>query len=498
MLLLKVSFSKTTIMKYFCLFILLMSNTVVTSAQTIKGKIVNVFDGKLLFTYSYDQQYSQTDTILLKPDGSFEKRFHFKGIGRVYLTTSEANATLTVFPSSALTIVANGETRKTFDETISITGKGSEICTEVFVFKDEKLKDIQWDYGLSADSFVTRLTYWKDLKNTLTRKLVQQRRVVAGLTPAELSLFYKVDSLNNLYWITGAFRDYHTQKLHMSSTEDSFFKQNIAPHAVLKDDADYMVVDQYRSFWYRYTLYQYEWALKTKDSTLLKKKGMIGGWLEEMQKGTKGKLQQAVLSDFLLGEFPFVYEYFPEKDFPVYDSLLQVFGKIPTNPAVFKRAQQLASIKKERRMLTAKGKAAPDFMLADSVGKQYALKDFAGKIIYLDVWASWCRPCVGEIPDYKKLVEKFKRQENVVFLSASIDNTKEDWIEKGLRKHNPPGLQLWVGKGGWNSEFVKTYYVSGVPLYVIIDKQGKIFNFNAPRPSSGAEIETALSEALQN
>lgn len=485
-------------MKYAVFPVFLLLNVYSTSAQAIKGKITNVPDGKLYITYSYDHLYRQTDTLQLKPDGSFEKRLHFKGIGNVYLTTSTAHLTLSVFPNSSLIITANAETREKFRKTLTIRGPGSEICTALFVLDDKRLKDIKWDYNLPADSFVIRLTYWRDMANAITRKLVKERSVKPGLTPDEVKLFLKTDSLNNLYWTIGAFRDYHSQRLDKTSEEDPFFQKNIAPYVTPTDDPDYMAADQYRYFWDRYVIYHYEWRKKGKDSILLKDKNWMAGRLEEICARLKGKLQQAVMAGVLLSEFPYCYEFNAEKDFPLYDSVLLVYGKQIDNPSVLQQTIRLSNIKKERRALTAKGKDVPDFILTDSSGKKYRLKDFAGRIIYLDVWASWCGPCIAEIPDYKKLVEKLGERNDVVFLSASIDDTKEDWIEKGLRKHTPPGLQLWAGKGGWNSVFAKTYFISGVPQYILIDGQGKIINFNAPRPSSGTEIETALNDALKN
>jgi hypothetical protein len=67
------------------------------------------------------------------------------------------------------------------------------------------------------------------------------------------------------------------------------------------------------------------------------------------------------------------------------------------------------------------GNIAPDFTATDAMGKSYSLHDFKGKFVYLDIWATWCGPCVGEIPAMEKLIEMFEG-EDVAFISVSVDD----------------------------------------------------------------------------
>lgn len=75
------------------------------------------------------------------------------------------------------------------------------------------------------------------------------------------------------------------------------------------------------------------------------------------------------------------------------------------------------------------GKKAADFSLLDQHGKTVSLSDFKGKYVYIDVWATWCGPCVQEIPMLEKLAKQLA-DKNIVFLSISIDKNKEAWLEK--------------------------------------------------------------------
>jgi thiol-disulfide isomerase/thioredoxin len=137
------------------------------------------------------------------------------------------------------------------------------------------------------------------------------------------------------------------------------------------------------------------------------------------------------------------------------------------------------------------GKAAPEFTCSDVNGKMISLKDFRGKVVYLDIWASWCGPCLKEIPSAKKLEEDF-RGKDVVFLCVSIDQNENAW-KKIIKEKEIVGIHL-ISKGDFDSEIAKKYNVKGIPRYYIIGKDGNIVNNNAERPSSNVkpDIEKLL------
>ncbi|WP_316823088.1 TlpA disulfide reductase family protein [Pedobacter gandavensis] len=141
------------------------------------------------------------------------------------------------------------------------------------------------------------------------------------------------------------------------------------------------------------------------------------------------------------------------------------------------------------------GKTPPSFALKDLNGKEVTLKDFAGKVVYMDFWASWCSPCRFEMKNGSpKLHEKFKDNKDVVFLYISIDDKAEAW-KKAIADDQIKGIHL-LSAGGMNSPVAKAFNIMGVPRYVIIGKDGKIFDGDASRPSEDstpARINEALS-----
>lgn len=116
-------------------------------------------------------------------------------------------------------------------------------------------------------------------------------------------------------------------------------------------------------------------------------------------------------------------------------------------------------------------------------GGKNKLEDFKGKYVYIDVWATWCGPCRAEIPHLKAIEAKY-HDKNIVFVSISIDLQKdfEKW-KKFVAEKELGGVQLFADKD-WKSEFIKSYNISGIPRFILIDPTGKIVKADAARPSS--------------
>ena len=118
------------------------------------------------------------------------------------------------------------------------------------------------------------------------------------------------------------------------------------------------------------------------------------------------------------------------------------------------------------------GNPAPEFSFPDAKGKMHSLKEFKGKVLVIDFWASWCGPCRAEIPHLKQYYEEFKNNKEVAFLSVSIDAKRPDW-DKAVKEENMPWLQLLAPNGG--KEIMESYQFSGIPFIIVLDKDGKIY-----------------------
>ncbi len=140
------------------------------------------------------------------------------------------------------------------------------------------------------------------------------------------------------------------------------------------------------------------------------------------------------------------------------------------------------------------GKTSPSFNYENFKGGKTSLEDLKEKVVYIDVWATWCGPCLREIPALK-ILETDYHDKNIAFVSLSIDEVKDydKWrtmiIEKKLK-----GIQL-MADNNWKSKFVTDYGVKGIPRFILIDIDGRIVNSDAPRPSN-PEIRVILNELL--
>jgi len=124
---------------------------------------------------------------------------------------------------------------------------------------------------------------------------------------------------------------------------------------------------------------------------------------------------------------------------------------------------------------------APKWSYPTLEGEQIALDDLKGKLVYIDVWATWCGPCKAEIPALAKLHEDYK-DSDLTIISVSVDDNKKAW-EKMLAEEGFEWLQVHAEKA-WNSDIIKENQIRGIPRFMLVDKEGNIISVNAPRPSS--------------
>ena len=139
------------------------------------------------------------------------------------------------------------------------------------------------------------------------------------------------------------------------------------------------------------------------------------------------------------------------------------------------------------------GEAAPSFTLPTLQGdKATALKSYAGKVVYVDFWASWCAPCKTSFPLLNDLHKKLKAKGfEVVAINMDEDKSK---AEKFLEEHKVDFTVLRDAKGEWADKFV----VESMPTSFLVDKKGNVTYIHKGFTSGDiAEIEAKVNALLK-
>jgi thiol-disulfide isomerase/thioredoxin len=143
--------------------------------------------------------------------------------------------------------------------------------------------------------------------------------------------------------------------------------------------------------------------------------------------------------------------------------------------------------KLQERAKLMEGRPAPDIPFKDIDGKEMRLSDFKGKVLYVDFWATWCLPCLFQLPEFEKLSEKYP---DIRFIGISIDQNEKLWVKKLKKDGMPAHIQEvladpYVVGDAWD--------ITSIPRFLLIDENFRIINAFAPRPSDREKIEPLLA-----
>ncbi|AZA54500.1 AhpC/TSA family protein [Chryseobacterium sp. G0201] len=130
-----------------------------------------------------------------------------------------------------------------------------------------------------------------------------------------------------------------------------------------------------------------------------------------------------------------------------------------------------AKIKSGKKILSV-GEKAPDFTSLTRSGSVKKLKDYRGKYVVVNFWASWCIPCRNEIQELKKIYKKTSQNKRVEFISISLDDNRAAWIT-ALKQEKMPWVNL-SDLEGFGSKLPISYNVKEIPYNLVIDPKGKI------------------------
>ncbi len=451
----KINFMKKALL----LLVLTIFSMFSAGAQTIvfTGKVTNTPDGMLKI-----RGESFEKDIKLKPDGSFSEKLNLAYNGSYLVAT--ANNRAAVYLTQGMTLAMNADNND-FYKTIKFSGKGS-MENQYIVSKNAYVNAINQQklYVLGEPEFLKEVEAIK--KDVLV--LFENGKFPKGIFQEREQK--NIHYLIQLFVLNYAKNHAHFAQLPDFRPSDTFPK--IDPKINLDNEADYLFSNPYKQLINIDFNQKLEAALKPEDQFLWKVA------LPEIKKYKSQSIKNA-LAYALAVE---VSASNPDAT-TLYNELLA----LSTNP-YFKK--ELAGQYEKMSALKA-GSPSPAFTYENHTGGTTSLESLKGKYVYIDVWATWCGPCIREIPALQQIEQQYHGK-NIAFVSISIDARKdyEKW-KKMVSDKQMGGIQL-IADNDWNSQFVKDYGIMGIPRFILLDPDGKIVNADAPRPSDPA-LQTLLS-----
>lgn len=174
-----------------------------------------------------------------------------------------------------------------------------------------------------------------------------------------------------------------------------------------------------------------------------------------------------------------------------FDELKETYALVPEQ---FRSLPTMVKVKSNIDVLeaTAVGKKFTDIKGLTPDGKELALSDYVGKgkYVLVDFWASWCPPCVADMPHLVAAYAKYK-DKGFEIVGVSIDDKQDAW-KGGIEKLNITWPQVSDLKG-WESQLSKTYGVMSIPHTILIDKDGTIVE----KQIHGKDLDAKLAELLK-
>ncbi len=425
------------------------------------------------------------DTIPLDMDGRF---YHVTDRVTVPQKTDLRNNDIQlndffVAPGYHLTITGDGADFFTLLKTARIEGSESNrykmLHDSIMV---ARMDTTRW-YELKGDSLLNYISEQKHFSDSLESVVFNKE----NSDDPYLAYFGEMTYLNNqfirlYYLLMGVILE------HLEEEKAWSFAREIADGSILNDPFkdEYMIADNYMN-WFLTSYLTYMTNKDIQDNPSLKENKNYR--LEKIKKQFKGDIKDYLLFKQLVSMMRTPVQTIEQlEEFkPRFEEYITMIEN-----SRYKESLMAALNDKETWLGdTRDGKTAPSFTLKNDKGEIYSLADFRGKVVYLDLWASWCAPCREQVPALRELYEKYKNDDGVVIVGIAVHDAYNRWL-KALEEDKPGWLQLYDADG----VVARAYEANAIPKYILIDKKGNIVDMNAPKPSNIEVLEKKIKDEM--
>lgn len=435
------------------LIIILSSFTAPKATIILSGKITNTEVGKIWIKgESFEKE------INLKFDGTFSEKLSIDYEGIYVIETSKNRMPIYFSKDSKMSLTADDSN---FNSTLKYSGKGS-IENQYIARKTAISSQISNEelYKLMEIDFLKKL---KKIKNSIVdlynktqfSDVVFKQKEALNLHYLEQKHFLFYKKFHNYYA--------HTNDFEASETFPKFDKK-----MDLDKESDFLFSTEYQDI----VMTKFFDTIKGDEgSFFVSARNAIPEIKALKSQSIKNRLILNGVNDINIDNANYKN---------TYNEFLSITNDLKT--------KEILTTNYNTTLAVEPGKPSPTFNYENQKGGKTSLESLKGKYVYIDVWATWCGPCLQEIPSLEKVEEQFQGK-NIVFVSISVDNNKdrEKW-SKLITEKKMSGIQLLADKE-FDSTFIKEYNIQGIPRFILLDTNGTIVNAQAPFPSDPKLIE---------
>lgn len=450
--------------------LLLLASCNKESKASLSGEIQNPADSILKLTNNILEK--NEIEINIPEDGKFEKEFTASG---KYLMTYGKDFHKTIYLESDKSINLQFDAED-FENTLTVEGEGS-AATKYLWEKEKKMDEL----GMNQSNFSE--LYKNDETDFLNHLNNAYKELEDLLEEYDVSEDFKKKEKRDLeYGKQVRLANYPSYHAYYAEKPDYAASEKIQDET--KDLNDFSNEEDYKFSGNYRNLVANHFEKQASD------------WYEENGGGDfyfhiSKLIDDGVENNTIKGAL--LYRYAPI-GLTTTDELEEYYQILKSASLTDEQKEELDGIYQKMKKVS-KGQPSPTFEdYENHKGGTTSFEDLIGeKYVYFDIWATWCGPCIQEIPHLKKL-DSIYADRNLKIVSISIDEKKdhEKW-KKFVTDRELTGTQLFADSD-WKSSFVQDYQIKGIPRFILVDPKGNIVNPNAPRPSEDALIE--LLESL--